>query len=82
MKNFEPHPIYRQYQVCSQSRESKWLSPYRDTHYTLTQLCRKYDISKESMISILPRPDLRSPYGNRTRLWEKESVIKFLGDAK
>lgn len=63
-------------------RESNWVSKYAETHYTLPQLCRKYDICKESMLSILPRPDFRCPYGNRTRLWNKKSTIEFLNGGK
>jgi hypothetical protein len=61
-------------------KESQWLDQYRETHYTITQLARKYDVDKATMLGRLPRPDLRCPYGSRTRLWKRESALAHLGE--
>jgi hypothetical protein len=63
-------------------REKDYVSKYAETHYTTTQMCRKYDIGKEALLKSIPPPDVISPYGNKTRLWDKNSIIALLGSGK
>jgi hypothetical protein len=62
----------------TKSREQTWVDSMKSTHYTLPQLSRKYGIHKANMLLILPKHDIRCAYGNRTRLWEKKAVERWL----
>jgi hypothetical protein len=68
--------------VSYKTREAKWLDKYRETHYTLPDLARKYGISKTKLATILPAPDLRSPGYLRVMMWEKEGICKLLDKAQ
>lgn len=62
------------------TRENLFVERYRDSHMTLRQIAHKYDIGKEKVILLLPKPDVVCPYGNHTRLWERGKVIEQLGE--
>ncbi|MEQ1636749.1 MAG: hypothetical protein ABL903_08645 [Methylococcales bacterium] len=61
------------------TREHLFVDRYRDSHMTLPQIAHKYDIGKEKIIILLPKPDVVSPYGNHTRIWSRTQVIERLG---
>lgn len=82
MNKFEIMPMNNRPIHGYKTRENLWVEARSETHYTLPQIARKYDISKDKLLLLLPRPDIRSPYGNRTRMWEKSSVIALLEPEK
>ena len=62
------------------AREHLWVDRRRGTHMTLQQIAHKYGVSRGKVITILPPPDVVSPYGNHTRLWLRETVSQKLGE--
>jgi hypothetical protein len=63
-------------------KEKAYVSRYAETHYTVTQMCRKYGIGKEALLKKIPPPDVVSPHGNKTRLWDRRAIVSLLGEGK
>jgi hypothetical protein len=63
-------------------REKDYVSKYAETHYTTTQMCRKYGIGKEALLKRIPPPDVISPHGNKTRLWDRKAIVSLLGEGE
>ncbi|MEQ1558103.1 MAG: hypothetical protein ABL933_04075 [Methyloglobulus sp.] len=65
---FEVMPMKNRSSSSFKTRENLFVARYRDSHMTLPQIANKYDIGKEKIIMLLPKPDVVCPYGNHTRL--------------
>jgi hypothetical protein len=68
--------------ISFNGKEKDYVSKYEETHYTSTQMCIKYGIGKGALLKKIPPPDIVSPYGNKTRLWDRNKIIAILGEGE
>lgn len=61
-------------------REQIFVARYKDTHMTLSAIARKLDISRPKAELILPPPDIICAFGNKTRLWSRETIDKLIAE--
>ena len=63
-------------------KEKAYVSKFAETHYTTMQMSRKYSMTIKVLLKKIPSPDVICPYGNKTRLWERNKIMAILGDGE
>lgn len=65
--------------IFQKSKEARWVDSHKETHYTLMQMARKFNMPRPNLLMVLPSPCKVYNGGNKSRLWCKDKMDRLLG---